>query len=33
MMQYKFTKAVEEDFDKISNGKEKYETMLQKFWD
>jgi DNA topoisomerase I len=33
MMQYKFTKAVEEDFDKISNGTEKYETMLQKFWD
>ncbi len=33
MMQYKFTKAVEEDFDKISNGEEKYETMLQKFWD
>ena len=33
MMQYKFTKAVEEDFDKISKGEEKYETMLQKFWD
>lgn len=33
MMQYKFTKQVEEDFDKISDWKEKYETMLQKFWD
>ena len=33
MMEYKFTKSVEEDFDKIANGKEKYQTMLQKFWE
>ncbi len=33
MMQYKFTKEVEEDFDKISEGKEKYETMLSRFWE
>jgi len=33
MMEYKFTKQVEEDFDKISEWKEKYETMLSKFWE
>ncbi|MDA9128900.1 type I DNA topoisomerase [Candidatus Gracilibacteria bacterium] len=33
MMEYKFTKSVEEDFDIIANGKQKYQTMLQKFWD
>ena len=33
MMEYKFTKSVEEDFDKIANGKEKFQTMLQRFWD
>ena len=33
MMQYKFTKEVEEDFDKISEWKETYSTMLSKFWE
>lgn len=33
MMEYKFTKSVEEDFDKIANGKETYQTMLQRFWE
>ena len=33
MMEYKFTKSVEEDFDTIANGKQKYQTMLQKFWE
>ena len=33
MMQYKFTKDVEEEFDEIANGNLKYQTMLQKFWE
>ncbi|MBF0913777.1 topoisomerase DNA-binding C4 zinc finger domain-containing protein, partial [Candidatus Gracilibacteria bacterium] len=33
MMDYKFTSKVEEDFDKIALGKEKYEKMLQRFWE
>ncbi len=33
MMEYKFTKSVEEEFDVIANGKQKYQTMLQKFWE
>ncbi|MBB1564447.1 type I DNA topoisomerase [Candidatus Gracilibacteria bacterium] len=33
MMDYKFTSNVEEDFDKIATGKEKYEKMLQRFWE
>lgn len=33
MMEYKFTKDVEEDFDKIAIWKEKYQDMLQNFWD
>lgn len=33
MMQYQFTRSVEEEFDEIANGKEKYQTMLQKFWE
>ncbi|RKW23426.1 type I DNA topoisomerase, partial [Candidatus Gracilibacteria bacterium] len=33
MMDYKFTSKVEEDFDKIALGKEKYVSMLQKFWE
>jgi DNA topoisomerase-1 len=33
MMEYSFTKSVEEDFDIIANGKLEYPTMLQKFWD
>ena len=33
MMQYKFTKEVEEDFDKIAEEKIKYNEMLQNFWD
>jgi DNA topoisomerase-1 len=28
MMDYKFTSKVEEDFDKIATGDEKYEEML-----
>lgn len=32
MMDYKFTSIVEEDFDKIAEGKESYITMLDKFW-
>ena len=33
MMEYKFTKDVEEDFDKVSEGKIKYEKMLSDFWE
>ena len=33
MMDYKFTSNVEEDFDKIATWKEKYEKMLQRFWE
>ncbi len=33
MMEYKFTKSVEEDFDKIASWKEEYQSMLQKFWE
>ena len=33
MMQYSFTKWVEEEFDTIAEGKEKFQTMLQKFWE
>ncbi len=32
MMEYKFTREVEEDFDKIADGKQNYTTMLEKFW-
>lgn len=32
MMEYKFTRQVEEDFDKIAEGNESYTTMLEKFW-
>lgn len=32
MMEYKFTREVEEDFDKIADGKEAYSTMLERFW-
>ena len=32
MMEYKFTKAVEEEFDKISEGKQSYVEMLDHFW-
>lgn len=32
MMDYKFTSKVEEDFDKVAEAKETYETMLEKFW-
>ncbi|MCD5380666.1 type I DNA topoisomerase [Candidatus Gracilibacteria bacterium] len=32
MMEYKFTKAVEEEFDKIATGKETYVGMLEEFW-
>jgi DNA topoisomerase IA len=32
-MEYKFTKTVEEDFDKVAEGKEKYEDMLKNFWE
>lgn len=32
MMQYKFTKEVEEDFDKIAEWEKSYETMLDEFW-
>lgn len=33
MMEYSFTRSVEEDFDIIANGKLDYPTMLQKFWE
>jgi len=33
MMDYKFTSKVEEDFDKISTWKEKYENMLSNFYE
>ncbi len=33
MMQYAFTKSVEEEFDSIAEGNEKYQTMLQRFWE
>ncbi len=33
MMEYKFTKDVEEDFDKIAEWKNKYEEMLSTFWE
>jgi DNA topoisomerase I len=33
MMEYKFTREVEEEFDEVAQGKEKYHTMLQRFWD
>jgi len=32
MMEYKFTKSVEEDFDTIADWKQDFRTMLQKFW-
>lgn len=33
MMEYSFTKSVEEDFDKIAAWKEKYQSMLARFWE
>nr|MDD3719821.1 type I DNA topoisomerase [Candidatus Gracilibacteria bacterium] len=33
MMDYKFTSLVEEDFDKVANGDEKYQSMLSRFWE
>ena len=33
MIEYSFTKSVEEEFDIIADGKLDYPTMLQKFWD
>lgn len=33
MMQYKFTKDVEEDFDKVAEWTVKYEEMLTEFWE
>lgn len=33
MMDYKFTSLVEEDFDKVANWDEKYQTMLSNFWE
>lgn len=32
MMDYKFTSIVEEDFDKVAEGKETYVSMLDRFW-
>ena len=32
MMQYDFTRSIEEDFDKIADGKMKYQTMLDNFY-
>lgn len=32
MMDYKFTRDVEEDFDKIAKGEETYTQMLENFW-
>jgi len=33
MLEYSFTKSVEEEFDVIADGKLEYSTMLQKFWE
>jgi len=33
MIEYSFTKSVEEEFDIIAEGKLEYPTMLQKFWE
>ncbi len=33
MIEYSFTKSVEEEFDIIADGKMEYPTMLQKFWE
>jgi len=33
MLEYSFTKSVEEEFDIIAEGKLEYPTMLQKFWE
>lgn len=33
MMEYSFTKSVEEEFDTIAEGKVKFQTMLSKFWE
>lgn len=33
MLEYSFTKSVEEEFDIIADGKLEYPTMLQKFWE
>jgi DNA topoisomerase-1 len=32
MMEYKFTKDVESDFDKIAEGESSYVSMLDAFW-
>ncbi|MDD5770577.1 MAG: type I DNA topoisomerase, partial [Candidatus Gracilibacteria bacterium] len=32
MMDYKFTRNVEEEFDEVAQGKLKYDKMLEKFW-
>jgi len=33
MMQYKFTKDVETDFDKVAEKKIKFQEMLSQFWE
>ncbi len=33
MIEYSFTKSVEEEFDIIAEGKQNFQTMLQKFWE
>jgi DNA topoisomerase IA len=33
MMQYKFTKDVEADFDKVAEKKIKFQEMLSDFWE
>ena len=33
MMEYNFTREVEEEFDIVAQGKETYNVMLQKFWE
>jgi DNA topoisomerase-1 len=33
MMEYKFTKKVEEDFDKIAEWKNTWRNMLKDFWE
>ena len=32
-MEYKFTAKLEDDLDKIVDGKKKWDKVLQKFWD
>ena len=33
MMEYEFTKSVEEEFDAVANGRDNYQSMLKRFWE